>query len=141
MTSARPPNAASGSPPPGDLPEHRQVGRDAVPLLRPAACDPEAGDHLVEDEEGAARVAERPQRLEEAGLRRHDAHVPRHRLDEHRGEPLAVAFDRGRGRVDVVVAADTVSAVAPDGTPGVEGMPSVASPEPALASSASTWPW
>ena len=34
-----------------------------------------------------------------------------------------------------------VSAVAPDGTPGVEGIPSVITPEPASASSASTWPW
>ena len=34
-----------------------------------------------------------------------------------------------------------VSAAAPDGTPGEPGMPSVAIPEPALASSASAWPW
>ena len=34
-----------------------------------------------------------------------------------------------------------VSAAAPVGTPGEAGIPSVASPEPALASSASAWPW
>ena len=34
-----------------------------------------------------------------------------------------------------------VSAAAPVGTPGVDGIASVASPEPALASSASAWPW
>ena len=49
-----------------DLPEHGQVGRDAEALLRAAARDPEAGDHLVEDEQRAARVAEPAQRLEVA---------------------------------------------------------------------------
>ena len=34
-----------------------------------------------------------------------------------------------------------VSSTTALGTPGVEGMPSVMIPEPALASSASTWPW
>ena len=44
-------------------------------------------------------------------------------------------------RVDVVVRADHRVGRRPGGTPGVDGMPSVAMPEPALASSASTWPW
>ena len=35
----------------------------------------------------------------------------------------------------------TVSAVTWPGTPGVSGSPSVTTPEPAWASSASTWPW
>ena len=34
-----------------------------------------------------------------------------------------------------------VSAVTAAGTPGEAGIASVASPEPACASSASTWPW
>ena len=38
-----------------DLAEDRQVGRDAVALLRAAARDAEAGDHLVEDEQRARR--------------------------------------------------------------------------------------
>ena len=46
-----------------DLAEDRQVGRDAVALLRAAAGDAEAGDHLVEDEQRARRVAELAQRL------------------------------------------------------------------------------
>ncbi len=37
--------------------------------------------------------------------------------------------------------ATIVSAVTAVGTPGVDGMASVATPEPALASSASAWPW
>ena len=86
-----------------DLAEDREVGRDAVALLRPAARDAEAGDHLVEDEQRPARVAQRPQRLEEAGGRRDDAHVAGDRLDEDRSEPFAVLGDRGRDRVDVVV--------------------------------------
>ena len=34
-----------------------------------------------------------------------------------------------------------VSPVTPVGTPGVDGIPRVITPEPALARSASTWPW
>jgi len=34
-----------------------------------------------------------------------------------------------------------VSFVVAGGTPGLDGRPSVATPEPALASNASTWPW
>ena len=34
-----------------------------------------------------------------------------------------------------------VAVAAADGTPGEEGIASVARPEPALASSASAWPW
>ena len=33
-----------------------------------------------------------------------------------------------------------VSAVTPEGIPGVDGIPRVITPEPALASSASAWP-
>ena len=77
-----------------DLAEDRQVGHHAEALLRAAAGDAEAGDHLVEDEQRAARVAEQPQRLEEAGRRRDDAHVAGDRLDEDRGEPLPVLRPR-----------------------------------------------
>ena len=35
----------------------------------------------------------------------------------------------------------TVSAATPAGTPGEDGIPSVAEPEPAAASSPSAWPW
>ena len=35
----------------------------------------------------------------------------------------------------------TVAAAAAAGTPGEAGIPNVANPEPALASSASAWPW
>ena len=41
-----------------DLPEDGQIRRHAVALLGTAARDAEAGDHLVEDEERARRVAE-----------------------------------------------------------------------------------
>ena len=90
----------------GDLPEHGEVRLDPVELLRPAARDAEAGDHLVEDEEGAGSVAQGPERFEEPRRGRDDAHVPRDRLDDHRRETLAVALDRGGSGVDVVVGGD-----------------------------------
>ena len=66
ITSARPPNAASGRPPPTILPRIVRSGRDAEPLLRAAARDAEAGDHLVEDEQRSRRVAELSQRVEDS---------------------------------------------------------------------------
>ena len=124
-----------------DLPQHGEVGQDAEPLLRAAAGDPEAGDHLVEDEERAGVVARRPQRLQEPRLGRNDAHVSRHWLDHDRGEALAVPLDgRGDGAVVVVGADDRVGGRASRHA-GQAGMPSVANPEPASASSASAWPW
>ena len=102
MTSARPPKAASGRPPPTILPRIGQVGQDAEALLRAAARDAEARDHLVEDEQRAGGIAERAEHLEVARLRRHDAHVPRHGLDDDRRQPLAVALDRGGDAVHVV---------------------------------------
>ncbi len=89
-----------------DLPEDRQVGPDAVALLGAAAGDAKAGDHLVEHEQRARDVAERAQRLQEAGLRRDAAHVAGHRLDEDRREVLAVALDRRCRKIDVVVVDD-----------------------------------
>ena len=89
-----------------DLPQHGEIGEHAVPLLRAAACDAEAGDHLVEDEQRARHVAEPAQHLEVAGLRRDDAHVRRDRLHDDRGEPLAVAEHGIGGRIGVVVGDD-----------------------------------
>ena len=125
-----------------DLAEHGQVRRDAEPLLRAAARDAEAGDHLVEDEQRAARVAQAAQRLEEARRGRDDAHVRRDRLDDHRRDPLAVLDERLRRGVEVVVRDDDrVGRRAASARRATPGMPSVARPEPALASSASAWPW
>ena len=98
-----------------DLAEDRQVGRDAVALLGPTPRDAEAGDHLVEDEQRAARVAQHPQRLEESRRGRNDAHVARDGLDENRREPLAVLRDGCSDGVDVVVGQHDRVAATPDG--------------------------
>ena len=47
---------------------------------------PEAGDHLVEDQQDAVRVADRAQALEVALRRRQHAGRARHRLDDHGGD-------------------------------------------------------
>ena len=51
-----------------DLAERRQVGRDAEPRLRPAEPEPEAGDDLVEDEQGAVGAGRLAEVLEEPRL-------------------------------------------------------------------------
>ena len=57
-------------------------------------------------EQRAAGVAEHAQRLEKSGRRRDAAHVSGDGLDDDRGKPLAVALDRRRDAVDVVVVDD-----------------------------------
>src|SRR5207302_5197672 len=62
-------------PAPHDLPQAGQVGRDAEELLGPAAGDPKAGDHLVEDQKSAGGVARLAKSLQEPLRRRHHPHV------------------------------------------------------------------
>ena len=60
MISARPVTAASGSPPPSDLPETSEIGLDPLVVLdRPhRAGPPHAGLHLVGDVEDPVLAAE-----------------------------------------------------------------------------------
>ncbi len=94
ITSARPPKAPTRQPAADDLAERREVALDAVALGGPAEADAEAGDHLVEDQEGPHPIALGAQALEEPRGRRHQAHVGGDRLDDHGGE---VAVPRGLG--------------------------------------------
>src|SRR5207342_1491441 len=52
-----------------------------------------------------------------------DAHVPGDRLDDDRGQALAVALDGGSGGVDVVEGADDGVARGACGDPGAGGHP------------------
>ena len=52
-----------------------------------------------------------------------------------------MALDGRRDRVQVVEGADDRVCGGPGGHARAGGIPSVAIPEPASASSASTWPW
>ena len=65
------------------LAEDGQVGDDAVVLLGAAVGEPEAGHHLVEDEEGAQAIGELTEAGEEPGLR---PDGPLERLDDDRGQ-------------------------------------------------------
>lgn len=51
------------------------------------------GDHLIHDEQRAVRVAQGPQRLEEAFLRQHEAHVSGNGLHDDRRDVLAVQVE------------------------------------------------
>ena len=77
---------------------------DAVELLRAARGEAEAGDDLVEEEERLLAVGDRPQPLEEARLRRDDAHVRGDRLDDEDGDlPGVLPEERLDGREVVVL--------------------------------------
>ena len=66
----------------------------------PPLRDAEAGDDLVEDEQGAVLRGQLAQQREEAGLGRDEAHVGRVGLGEQRGD--LVLGERGADGVDVV---------------------------------------
>ena len=64
----------------------------------PPYADPEAGDHLVEEEQRAVLVAERAEPFEEPRLRRHDAHVRGDGLDHDDRDLACRARRRSPGR-------------------------------------------
>ena len=83
------PEGGEGQSPADDLAEGGEVGGDAEVGLGAAGAEAEAGDDLVEDEEGAGPVARLAESVEEARRRGDEAHVGRHRLDHHRGHVVA----------------------------------------------------
>ena len=88
------------------LAERRQVGCHAEPFLGAAGRVAEARDDLVEDQDHARRRARLAQGLEEARLGQHDAGVVEDRLEDHRGDRVALAFERLADARRVVVLAD-----------------------------------
>ena len=103
ITSARPPNAAAGSPPPITLPKVIRSGAHAVEAEPAGPADPEAGHHLVADEQRAVRPAQLGQPGVEAGQRRDDAHVAGGRLGDDAGDLAVVHPERLGHRGEVVV--------------------------------------
>ena len=128
------------------LAEHAQVRREAgdglrVQALRAAEGDAEAGHHLVEDEQRAVLAAQLAQAAHEGHGGAHEVHVAGDRLDDHAGEFGAVQREGLLELRDVVVLEHQRVLHHLRGTPALVGWPKVASPEPALTSSASAWPW
>jgi hypothetical protein len=123
------------------LAEGEQVGVDALEAVPAAAGDPEAGHHLVADEQRAVVLAQLGDPGVEAGQRRDDAHVGRGGLGDDAGDLVALLLERRLHRREVVVGQhDRVGGGGAGDARGVgqaEGDDAAA----ALASSASTWPW
>ena len=117
------------------LPNVVRSGVHVVLRLRATGAEPEAGDHLVEHQQRADPVALGAQPLEEAGRGSDDAHVGGDRLDEHRGHVVVEL------RAPRCTARPSSRRPRSAGTPAVPGRPSVATPLPPAASSASVAPW
>ena len=77
-----------------DLAEGDEVRRDTIVFGRAAEGEPEAGDDLVEDEQGTVCRADVPQEREEAVLRRDDAHVGGDRFHDDGGNVVVRAEQR-----------------------------------------------
>ena len=87
-------------------------------------------------------VAQVAQQRQVGGARQDDAHVAGDRLDDQRRDVVAVLLERGAHGVEIVERHDhACRRRRPAGTPPEPGIPSVTTPEPALASSMSAWPW
>jgi len=94
---------ADGEPAADDLPEGGDVGDDAeFPLCTPEPPDPEAGDHLVEDEQRPGCVTQLPEPPVVAVDRGDDPRVAEDRLDEHRRDVVAVLLEDALGGGGVV---------------------------------------
>ena len=124
-----------------DLAESGHVRADAVELLRAAAGDAEAGNHLVEDQQRAVSRSHSSRRVEEALRRRHAVHVAGHRLDDDAGDLRADLPEHLAHLLRIVVVELTRGAARAAGTPGEVGMPKVSGPEPGLDQQRSAWPW
>ena len=88
------------------LGERREVGRDPGDALVPAQVVSEAGDDLVEDEQGAVVSGQAPQLREVAGLGRHAPDVVGDDLDEDRGDALGMRSQGVLHRLRVVPGQD-----------------------------------
>ncbi len=85
------------------LAEGGQVGGHAEQRLRASPADPEAGHHLVEDQQRAVAVAEIAQPGEETGDGRDQVHVAGDRLDDHGGDLIPRTREERLDRREVVV--------------------------------------
>ncbi len=113
--------AAHGEAAADDLAQGGQVGGDLEPGLGAAEGHAEAGDDLVEDEQGAVLVAESAQAFQEAGLGEHAAHVAGHGLHDDAGHLVAEGFEQVFGRLEVVVRGEEGVADHVAGHPGRPG--------------------
>ena len=86
-----------------DLAQGDEIGLHAKAAHRALRADAETGHHLVEDQHGAMLRAVLAQGFEEAGRRRHQIHVARHRLDDDTGDLAAALGEQALDLADVVV--------------------------------------
>ena len=111
MTSARPPRAAVGMPPPMTLPKVSRSGvhgsaasgRAAGEAPVAGVAGAEAGEDLVEDQQGAVFAGDPGQAGVEALARGDDAHVGGGRLGDDGGDVGAVLGEGGLDGGEVVV--------------------------------------
>ena len=77
-------------------------GRHPETLAGAAEGDPEPGLDLVEDQQRAVVVTEPPQPFEKPGQGHDPEGVAEHRLDDHRGDPLALVLEGPLHQLQVV---------------------------------------
>src|SRR5206468_5439334 len=71
-------------------------------LLGAAVRDAESGDDLVEDQYGVVSPCDLAEPFEKSRTRRHDAHVPGHRLDDDRCDLASALAEERLDGVQIV---------------------------------------
>ncbi len=141
MISARPPNAAAGSPPPITLPNViRSPATPSRPYQpEPVTRNPVSTSSMISSapcsRQRAARSSLKPGPGGTTPMFAGHASV----ITQAIWSPWAA--NACRTASVSLYGSTSVSAAAAPVTPGESGSPKVATPDPAAASSASTWPW
>ena len=86
----RPSKGAYRQPAADNLSQRGQVRLNAVKFLRASVCHPEAGNHLVENEESSLLPGQLAKPGQIARLGRHASHISGNRLDQYAGQFIPV---------------------------------------------------
>ncbi len=123
-----------------DFAEGGEVGQYVVQLLSAAGRHAEASHDLIEDKQRTVLAGDAAQGFEIAGLGRNAAHIAADGLDNDRRDLFPERSKVSSTASLLLSGRAMVVSLKPLGTPGESGRPRVATPEPALTSSESTWP-
>lgn len=141
MMSLRPPNAASGIPPPMTLPIVVRSGVMPCSDCAPPSATRKTGHHFVVNQHRAVFFGQSAQGFDKGFGRADEVHIADEGFDNHAGDFVA-ALGKGFFELgDVVVFEYQSMLVKSAGTPAEEGLPKVSRPLPAFTNRLSEWPW
>ena len=76
------------------LAQRGQIGLDIVKRLRATLVDAETCHHLIEDQDRAFALGDPSQAFQKSRLRRDNAHIAGHRLDDDARDLVGIIFEQ-----------------------------------------------